>query len=200
LTSATFVLAIAGHSGAGKSTVIAHLCARLGHANALSLDNYEASSHYPPASQWIQGGADPNEFLSPQYDADVRALKNGRFIIHPESIQALNPGRFLLLEEPFGRGRTTLRDLIDFAVYVDTPLEISYIRKISRKNTFLPWEDDPHVFIAHLRENMEWYLRVGRTFYLVVAERVREDCDLIVDGTLSTEQIADKIMEAIYKK
>jgi uridine kinase len=199
LTTQTFVIAIAGHSGAGKSTLIEHLRSRLGGANALSLDEYESSSTYPPALKWIEDGADPNEFLTPQLDADILTLKNGKPVIHPETKQEIKPNRFLILEEPFGRGREPLRDLIDFVVYVDTPLEVAYIRKISRKNTFLPWEDDPDAFIAHLRENMEWYLRVGRTFYLAVAKKVLENCDLIVDGSLSTEQIADKIIEAINK-
>ena len=200
MTSQTFVIAIAGHSGAGKSTLIEHLRSRLGEANALSLDEYESATTYPPASQWIADGADPNEFLSPQFDADIRALKNGKSVNHPETKKEIRPNRFLIIEEPFGRGREALRDLIDFVVYIDTPLEVAYIRKISRKNDFLPWEADPDVFIAHLRENMEWYLQIGRTFYLAVAKRVLENCDLIVDGTLSTEQIADKIIKAIHKR
>ena len=200
MNMSTFVIAIAGHSGAGKSTLIDHLCLRLAGANALSLDEYESSSTYPPASKWIEDGADPNEFLSPHFDADIRALKSGKSIIHPETKKEIQPNRFLIIEEPFGRGREALHDLIDFVVYLDTPLEVAYIRKISRKSTFLPWEDDPNVFIAHLRENMEWYLQVGRTFYLAIAEKVLENCDLIVDGSLSTEQIADKIIEAVQKK
>jgi len=199
LTPQTFVIAIAGHSGAGKSTLIEHLCLRLKGANALSLDEYTSSSTYPPASKWIADGADPNEFLSPRFDADLRALKDGKSVNHPETKQEIKPNRFLIIEEPFGRGRAPLRDLIDFVVYVDVPLEVAYIRKVLRKNDFLPWEDDPDVFIKHLRENMEWFLRVGRTFYLAVAKRVLEDSDLIVDGTRPTEEIADKIMEAIRK-
>src|SRR4030095_2055179 len=133
----TFVIAIAGHSGAGKSTLIEHLRSRLGDANALSLDEYESSSTYPPASKWIEDGADPNEFQTPQFDADIRALKNGKSIIHPETGKEIKPNPFLIIEEPFGRGRDVLRDLIDFVVYIDPPLEIAYIRKISRKNNFL---------------------------------------------------------------
>jgi uridine kinase len=200
LTSQTFIIAIAGHSGAGKSTLIEYLLSQLGNANALSLDEYESSSAYPSAAKWIEDGADPNEFHTPQFDADIRTLKNGQSIFHPETKKKIEPNPLLIIEEPFGRGRLALHDLIDFVVYMDTPLEVAYIRKISRKNNFLPWEDDPDVFIAHLRENMEWYLRVGRSFYLAIAERVRENCDLIVDGTCSTEQIADKIVKAINEK
>jgi hypothetical protein len=83
---------------------------------------------------------------------------------------------------------------------VDTPLEVAYIRKLARKTDFLPWEDNPAVFINNLRSNLEWYQKIGRKFYLAVADRVRADCDLVVDGTQSTEQIADEIMQAIGGK
>jgi uridine kinase len=196
----TFVLAIAGPSGAGKSTIIKNLAARLGDANALSLDAYESSSTYPPAAKWVEEGAVPNEFQMPQFDADIHALKNGKSILDLETGKVIGPNRFLMLEEPFGRGRDAVHDLIDFVVYVDTPLEVAYIRKLARKTDFLPWEDNPAVFIKNLRSNLEWYQRIGRKFYLAVADRVREDCDLVVDGTQSTEQIADEIMQAISGK
>jgi len=124
-------------------------------------------------------------------------LKEGRAIIHPDSKQEVKPIRYLIIEEPFGRGRDALRELIDFLVYVDTPLEVAYVRKLLRKSDFLPWEDDPPVFIEHLRENMEWYLRAGRSFYLAVSQSARKDCNLIVDGLLSTEDIAKEIISVL---
>jgi ribosomal protein S18 acetylase RimI-like enzyme/uridine kinase len=199
LSGPTFVIAIAGHSGAGKSTIIEKLVLRLGNASSLSLDAYESSSTYPPAAKWIEDGADPNEFQTPQFDADIRALKNGKSIIHPETGLEIKPDRFLIIEEPFGRGRGSLHNLIDFVVYIDTPLEVAYARKLLRKSEFLPWEDNPDVFITNLRQNMEWYLRTGRKFYLAVSDGVQKNCDLIVDGTLPVDTIADAILARVAK-
>jgi uridine kinase len=196
----TYVIAVAGHSGAGKSTLIANLVSRLGNANWLSLDSYRSSSIYPEAEKWIETGADPNDFKMPRFDEDVRSLTMENTILHPESGIDIQPAPFLVLEEHFGRGRDAICDLIHFVVYVDTPLEIAYIRKLARKTDFFPWEDDPDLFIRHLRENMEWYQRVGRRFYLAVDEKARLNCDLIVDGQLPSEVLAEQIIRAINEQ
>jgi len=200
LSNPIFVIAIAGHSGAGKSTVIEALVSRLGNANSLSLDAYESSSTYPAAAKWIKDGADPNRFQTPQFDADVRRLKNGKSIIPPQTNEEMNAKSFLIIEEPFGRERDSLHNLIDFVVYIETPLEVAYVRKLLRKSDFLPWEDNPSVFINNLRENLLWYLRVGRSFYGAVATRVKKNCDLIVDGTYSTEEIVEEIFKCVMEK
>ena len=194
-----YVIAIAGHSGAGKSTLVKTLAVRLGGAITLGIDDYDSDS-YPQAVEWIERGADPNEFETPQFFADVQALKEGRPILHPETRQETRPAGHLILEEPFGRGREALRGYIDFLLYVDTPLEVAYARKLLRKSDFLPWEDDPLLCIKHLRENLEWYLRVGRRFYLAVENIARRECDLVVDGTLSTDETADEAVRAILAR
>ena len=199
MAASTFVIAVAGHSGAGKSTLINNLAVRLGSALILGIDDYPSDS-YPRSVKWIADGADPNEFQTPQFFADVGALKTGKSIIHPETQLEVQPTPYLILEEPFGKGRDALRQYIDFLVYVNTPLEVAYIRKLSRKSDFLPWEDNPTVFIEHLRENMEWYLRAGRNFYLAVSESAKKDCDLIVDGLQSTESMSAEIYQAVMRK
>lgn len=196
----TFVIAIAGTSGAGKSTLIERLVERLGNANALTLDDYQDSSVYPPVREWLAAGADPNQFQTPQFLADAFALKQGKSIIHPVTREVVKPAPCLLLEEHFGRARNPMRELIDFLIYIEIPLEIAHARKILRKNEFLPWEDHPDLFIRNLREHLFWYINFGRDFYLAVKSSADKDCDLILDGRLSTDQMADKIIEAIHQE
>ena len=200
MTSQTFVIAIAGTSGAGKSTLIERLIARLGNANALSLDDYQDTSIYPPVGKWLEGGADPNQFETPTFIADVLALMEGRSILHPITGEVVQPARYLLLEEHFGRARDCMRGLIDFLIYIEIPLEIAHARKILRKNDFLPWENNPDLFMQNLHEHLLWYINFGRDFYLAVQRSAHKDCDLVIEGTMSSEQMADKVIEAIHKR
>lgn len=194
------IITITGHSGAGKSTLIAELVRRLDDVTSLSLDDYQATSTYPPVRQWLDEGADPNQFVTPDFVTDVRRLVNGESILHPVTKARIQPARYLVLEEHFGRGRGALRDLIDFVILIEVPLEIAQARKLLRKNDFLPWEDDSEVFIKNLQEQLHWYLRVGRDFYVAVDEIVRKDCDLIVDGSRPASQVADEVVNAILKR
>jgi len=195
-----YVIALAGPSGAGKSTLLHELSLRFGSAAVLRIDDYEATSTYPDTAQWLADGADPNAFLSPQLVVDLHALRSGKTIVSPDTAGCIQPTHVLLVEEPFGKGRDQMRDLIDFVVHIDIPLEIALARKLLRQNAFLPWEQDPDVFIDHLREFLMWYLSVGRAFYLAISKRVLEQCDLVVDGTCSTEEIVEVIVNAVRAK
>ena len=191
----TFVVAFAGHSGAGKSTLIEKLSSLTGHTNILRLDDYDSSS-YPRAVKWIEGGADPNEFQTPQFVSDILALKKGKSILHPETNKEVKPAHFLFIEEPFGRGREAISGLIDFSIYIDTPLEIALARRLLRMSHLISQGNSD----VTIEEHLLWYLRVGRNFYMAVERSARKKCDLIVDGTHSTDETAEVIYKTIKTK
>jgi len=186
------VIAIAGHSGAGKSTLIDKLSSLVGDANILRMDDYDSASH-PRAVKWIEDGADPNEFQSPQFFSDIIALKQGQSILHPATNKAVKLAPFLFIEEPFGRGRDAISKLIDFSIYVDTPLEIALARRLLRLSNLISQGKSE----LTVEEHLLWYLRVGRDFYRAVEKSARKNCDLVVDGLLSTDKMAETIYEAL---
>ena len=190
-----FVIAISGPSGAGKSTLIKNLVNLFEDAVFLSIDDYP-DDHYPPAIGWLERGADPDEFETPQFFADVRSLKNGKMIFHPESQQKTEPPAYLIIEEPFGKSRTAFKYLIDFHVEIDTPLEIAFPRRLLRIMDWKPKDEQ----LSYIKQHLEWYLSAGRRFYLAVQENARKDKDLTVDGTLPSETIAQTIFAAILAK
>ena len=195
-----YVIAVCGTSGAGKSTVIEFLMALLGDAIVLRMDDYETSNLFPDLARWLEEGADPNQFLSPQFISDLRSLRNGVGVTLPGAQEEMGPARFILVEEPFGREREQMRDLIDFVAYIDVPPEIALVRQVLRKNPFLPWEQDPEIFIHHLRDFLSWYIHVGRSAYQAMIPRVMKNSDLLIDGMLPPEKIAEKIYTAVLIK
>ena len=164
-------------------------------ADSLSIDDYP-DDHYPPAVGWIDRGANPDEFDTPQFFADVRSLKNGISIIHPETELKTEPSNYLIIEEPFGKSRAALKDLIDFHVEIDIPLEIAFPRRLLRIMEWKPKDEQ----LPYIKQHLEWYLRAGRRFYLAVQENARKDKDLTVDGTLPSETIARTIFNSVLAK
>ena len=190
-----YVIAISGPSGAGKSTLAKNLVALFDDAVSLSIDDYP-DDHYPPALGWLERGANPDEFETPGFFADVRALKEGKSILHPESQRKTEPPAYLIIEEPFGKSRTAFKDLIDFHAEIDTPLEIALPRRLLR---IMGWKSEEEQ-LPYIKQHLEWYLRAGRNFYIAVRENARKEKDLTVDGTLPSETIAQVIFDAVLAK
>lgn len=198
MSKTPFVIAISGPSGAGKSTVIQNLINMLGNAVALRFDDYKETSTYPLVSAWLEGGTDPNEFITPQFVADVRSLKNGSAILHPETKAKIGPVNFVVIEEPFGKARIEMRALIDFHVQIEIPLEVALARKIMRD--FLSNVEDLNEAMKRLQSYIEFYLRAGRALHIAVRNRALQDRELLVDGTLPSETVAQNIFEAVLAK
>src|SRR5262245_57435169 len=131
----SFVIAIAGASGAGKTTLVKKVAALLREAVTFYFDDY---SEYPPdVDRWLQEGADLKMWETPRLTEDLRRLKFGTPLVlseparfHREAISEtkpkgiLEPARFIVIEEPFGRERPGMDTLIDFVVGLDTPLDV----------------------------------------------------------------------------
>lgn len=198
MASSTYVIALSGPSGAGKSTVIQDLTNLLGNAVALRFDDYIETSTYPSVTAWLEGGANPDEFITPKFVADIRSLKGGGFILHPETKAKIGPARFIVIEEPFGKARTKMHALIDFHVQIEIPLEIALSRKIMRD--FLSNLEDPNESLKRTKSYIDFYLRSGRALHIAVRNRASQDRELLVDGTLPSETVAQTIFEAVIAK
>lgn len=200
IPDACFVLAVSGPSGAGKSTAVASLVARLGNAAALYFDDYETTSVYPDITRWLTDGGDPNQFQTPQLTADLRTLRAGTAITLPHNGQVVQPARVIVLEEPFGRQRAEIAGLIDAVVCIDLPLEIALARKLHRMLGFFLAEQTADAFAKHLQFFLPWYIESGRELYHTVQQGVLQSCDLVADGMLPPDALADSIMSALHSR
>src|SRR4051794_16793455 len=100
------VIAVAGPSGGGKTTLVQSLARLLGNATQVYFDDYAAVSTYPgDLPGWVLAGADPNHWQTPRLADDLQALRMGTAVLHPDGTTLLQPTPFIVLEQPFGRER-----------------------------------------------------------------------------------------------
>ncbi|WP_165921084.1 nucleoside/nucleotide kinase family protein [Paenibacillus albiflavus] len=203
------VVGISGYSGVGKSTIIYELSKILGPSViCLFFDDYVSRSDFPVnIKDWIQDGANPNVIKTPILREHLKALVQGRSVIAPisngwakehldrESIRTINPGKIILLEEPFGREREEIKDLIDIVIYLDVPLEIALARRILDLNKSQELRNDPMVLINLLDHFLIEYLYNGvRDMYFEIGNKIKNNCDTVINATQELAQIIEDIM------
>ena len=137
------VLGIAGCSGSGKTTLAAELARTLGGVH-FHLDNYYLDlGHLPLEERKRQNFDDPALIESPLLAAHVAALARGKtidrplydFSTHtrvPGRTEAVSAGAFLLVEGLFALYYAALLPLYHMRVYIDTPDELCFERRLKR--------------------------------------------------------------------
>ena len=193
------VIAIAGPSGGGKTTLVDQVAALLGNTTRLYFDDYAAVSSYPQdVPGWIAAGADPNDWRTPRLAEDLQTLRQGTAILHPDGTTVQEPSRYIVLEEPFGRERHEMAPLIDFVACLDTPLDVAVVRRLRRdvrqRSSHTPTVEE---LVTGLEEYLTFYLEVLRAGYQSVHARALASCDLALDGTQPVEHLADHVVGAV---
>ncbi len=137
------VLAIAGCSGSGKTTLAAELAQMLGGIH-FPLDNYYRDlSHLAPAERMRENFDDPALIESSLLAAHVAALAQGQPIERPlynfathtriqEQTETVPAKPFLLVEGLFALCYAELLPLYQLRVYVDTPDDVCFARRLKR--------------------------------------------------------------------
>ncbi len=137
------VLAIAGCSGSGKTTLAAELALRLDGVR-FNLDNYYRDlAHLPSQERARQNFDDPSLIESSLLAAHIAALARGEtieqplydFSTHtrvPGRTKTVQAGAFLLVEGIFSLYYPELLPLYHLRVYVDTPDEVCFERRLKR--------------------------------------------------------------------
>lgn len=191
------VIAICGSaSGAGKSTLTIKLGEVIPNAVTMFFDAYHETTVYPPnIYKDLAEGKDIHieEIKNDKFYYDLQQLIHGNEIVDPWN-RVLKPSKYVILEEPFAKLRTGMREIIDFTVCIDLPMEISLARRLLRNMR----SDFNHLSVEerfqYIESFLEEYLHGGRISYIKLFEAVSSDCDLIVDGQLSMDAMVNEVM------
>jgi len=192
MKSKVFILGIAGPSGSGKSTLVAKIASLLEDAETLFYDHY-----------------------NPNYDKltkDLGELRKGNAITCSERNRLIKPRKYIVVEEPTGRQRNEMKDKIDFLVYINIPLEVSFTRVLLRSieqsddNSINPFfetigpqfeprfSEKPSKLMHIMHWQLRMYLQEHREIYLKNHLTNMEDADLIIDGMKPKEELANEIV------
>lgn len=176
----TKVIAVSAVSGGGKTTVINQLNKVLPKSKVLHFDDYEFDGPND-ICDWVDRGADYNEWILSPLIKDLCALISDENQLYD----------WILLDYPFGYVHNEVGVNIDFTVFIDTPLDIAMARRIMR--------DFKETTFSELENNLSNYLSRGRNAYIESVNTVKPNCDLIIDGSISFEDIATMIKKRIIE-
>jgi uridine kinase len=168
-------IAIAGVSGSGKTVLTTHLATHTNNAKALFFDDYDLDGP-DDVLEWVDRGADVHEWDLEPLIADLKKLMN-------------QPLGYIFLDYPFAFRHARMKEFIDLAVFIETPLDLALARRISRDFQNSSGEE----IVAQVNH----YANYGRRAYIHMLETIQPDSDLLVDGTLTVETLADQIMETV---
>jgi uridine kinase len=193
------VLGIAGCSGSGKTTLAVEL-ARMLHGVHFPLDNYYRDlSHLPPAERAQQNFDDPALIESPLLVEHVAALARGEaierplydFSVHsriPDRAERIHAEGFLIVEGLFALVYPDLLPLYHLRIYVDTPDQICFDRRLCRdmvERGRSP-ESVKQQYEATVRPSSIRFVRPSAS-----------NADLTVDGTDALDWKVERVMAAL---
>ena len=167
------VISIAGVSGGGKTALTTHLVTHINNAKARFFDDYDLDGPEDVLG-WVDRGADVHEWdLDPLIADLIKLLKE--------------PLNYIFLDYPFLYRHARVKEFIDLAVFINTPLDLALARRINRDFQGSSGEE--------IVEQVNHYASHGRRAYIHMLETIQPDSDLLVDGTLTIETLTNQIME-----
>ena len=193
------VMGIAGASGSGKTTLAAELARMLGGIH-FPLDNYYRDlRHLPHEERTRQNFDDPSLIESELLAEHVAVLARGEaierplydFSTHtrvPDRTETIRAGAFLMVEGLFALYYPALLPLYQLRVYVETPDEVCFERRMRRDidERGRTEESVRRQYAATVRPASERYVRPSAA-----------NADLIVDGTEALDWKVEQVLAAL---
>jgi uridine kinase len=137
------IIGITGGSGSGKTTIVRKISEIVGDFAFIPQDNYYRSAEFVSNTNINAFNFDhPSAFDTDLLEVHLAELRAGRSVNMPqydfvhhrrrEETVAVEPGKLVILEGIMIFFESRIRDLIDLKIYVDTPDDIRFIRRMSR--------------------------------------------------------------------
>ena len=183
------VIAVAAPPGGGKTTLVRRLSARLGGAPTLHYDDYEQITKRSPAEveAWLDRGAPAEEVPLPNFAQALIGLKQG-------------PARHVILDFLLARAHPPTAPHIDLLIWIETPLDLALVRTLRDQVGLARAAPAAPGFIDWLAGYLDSYARVMHRSYQLQRATVRPHADIILDGMLPPDQLAELAAAEILRR
>jgi len=176
----TKIITIAAVSGGGKTTVTEKLTQELTNSKALYFDSYHFKKCPSDICKWIDGGANYDEWVLTPLIHDIQHL------IREGNVD------YIIVDYPFAYLNSEMRQFIDVTIFIDTPLDIAMARRILRD-----FKEDT---MSEIHNDLKYYITYARKAYLEALHTVKPNSDIILDGSLSVDEIINQIEEELNQR
>ncbi len=193
------VIGICGGSGAGKTTIVRKISEVVSDFVFIPQDNYYKSAEHVSNSNITAFNFDhPEAFDNELLSAHLSELKSMRGIEMPtydfvrnrrapETVQVA-PRRLVIFEGIMIFTDRRIRDLIDLKIYVDTPDDIRFIRRLTR---------DIQERGRTVDSVVEQYMNVVRPGHFQFVEPTKQFADIIIPEGGSNENALNVLLSFI---
>ena len=200
--AAPVVVGIGGCSGSGK-TLVARELARILSGTHFPLDHYYRDlSHLPSEQRGQQDFDDPGMLNPTSLTKHVAELAKGRPIDRPlydfsthtrvaGATERIKPGRVLVVDGIFALYYESLRPLYDLAIYVDTPDDVCFTRRLARDVNERGRTPDSIAtqYAATVRPMAEKYVRPSA-----------RHAGLVLDGTAALDWLVEQVLAELRSR
>jgi len=196
-----YVIAVAAPVGGGKTTLVNGLAKALNGACTIHFDHYEQLTELPVK--------DVNEddlfahYRLPRLASDLKRLKRGLSIVDPGSGEEIDSARYIILELPLGRRLQDTAQLLDFVIWIDTPLDAALARKIRAFTLDVRASSqagESQAFVNWLFGYLDSYLSDTRLLLESQQQLVAADADLRLNGLEQPDSLLQKALVAIRER
>ena len=174
------IIAVSAVTAGGKTTAGNAVKEKLPRCTSLHFDDYSFEGEVDDFHQWVLDGTDYNVWNLSPLKADI------------ENIISSGEYDYLLLDYPFAYRNDLIRDYIDCAVFIDTPLDIAMARRILR--------DMNNASADEIRDEMNIYLNYARIAYVQMLKDIKPSSDYVVDGTQNLKTITEELLDIIVRR
>ncbi len=196
------VIGITGGSGSGKTTIVNRIKEIVEDFVFIPQDNYYKSAEYMNNTNITAFNFDhPDAFDSDLIKQHLKDLKNRKSIEMPQydfvhhrrtdKTVKIEPKKLIIFEGIMIFSEKKILDLIDLKIFIDTPSDIRFIRRLKRDI-----EDRGRTLDSVVKQYME-YVRPGHQEFI---EPLKTKADIIIPEGGNNEKALDVLLSFIKGK